>query len=297
MPAFAGVVLVGGRSSRMGAAKAALEWHGSTLLWRTVCVIRRATSGPVVVVRAPRQDLPAVPPGTEVVTDPCEGLGPAQGIAAGLTALAGRAEVTFVAATDLPFLHPEFVRRVVRATQTGADVALPVVGGFRQPLAAAYRTTLAPVAGQLVAAGMLRPTQLFARCEVAMLDEAALLADPALAAADAALDSVVNVNDPAEYRAARSRPAALVTIRVGSGVRLSATAGQAAGPMAGGGTPGADVDQHVHAATVAEAAAAADIALDSGVTVTLNGELTTGDGQLPTVTGDVVMFQTEGEVG
>jgi molybdopterin-guanine dinucleotide biosynthesis protein A len=32
----AGVVLAGGRSSRMGTAKAALEWHGSTLLRRTV---------------------------------------------------------------------------------------------------------------------------------------------------------------------------------------------------------------------------------------------------------------------
>jgi len=59
----AGVVLAGGRSSRMGAPKAALDWHGSTLLRRTVSVVARAVTGPVLVVRAPGQPLPDLPPG------------------------------------------------------------------------------------------------------------------------------------------------------------------------------------------------------------------------------------------
>ena len=42
----------------MGTPKAALEWHGSTLLRRTVGILARATGGPVVVVRASGQDLP-----------------------------------------------------------------------------------------------------------------------------------------------------------------------------------------------------------------------------------------------
>src|SRR5215472_13178491 len=155
MPGSAGIVLAGGRSSRMGTPKAALEWHGSTLLRRTAGILSRVSDGPVVVVRAPGQALPPLPAGTEVVADPREGLGPVQGIAAGLAALTGRAEVAFVAATDLPFLHPEFVRRLVRGTLPGVDVALPAVRGFRQPLAAAYRTTLASLAEGLVVAGML----------------------------------------------------------------------------------------------------------------------------------------------
>jgi molybdenum cofactor guanylyltransferase len=296
MTLSAGVVLVGGRSSRMGAAKAGLEWHGSTLLWRTVCVLQRGTGGPIVVVRAPGQDLPPLPPGTEVVADPREGLGPVQGIATGLTALAGRAEVCFVAATDMPFLHPAFVRRTVRAALPGTDVALPFVRGFRQPLAAAYRRSVAPVAEELLASGLLSPPQLFARCEVAVLDEAALLADPALAAVDAALDSIINVNEPADYEAARVRPAAQVTVRVGHGVRRLGAVAEAPRPTQGAGLLETGVGELVRAATVAEAAAAAGIALGSGVTVTLNGELATGDGQLPTVAGDVVLFQIAGAV-
>src|SRR5579859_2552302 len=153
---FGGIVLAGGRSSRMGTPKAALEWHGSTLLRRTAGILSRVTDGTVVVVRAPGQDLPPLPPGTEVVDDPREGLGPVQGIAAGLGALAGRAEIAFVSSTDMPFLHPAFVRRVLRAAREGADVGLPVTRGYPQPLAAAYRVTLAPLAARLVAQRRLR---------------------------------------------------------------------------------------------------------------------------------------------
>src|SRR5690349_5254776 len=128
----------------MGTPKAALEWHGSTLLRRTAGILARVTDGPVLVVRAPGQELPALPPRVEVVEDPAEGLGPVQGLAAGLAALSGRAEIAFVSSTDMPFLHPAFVRRVLRAAADGADVGLPLARGYPQPLAAAYRVAPGP---------------------------------------------------------------------------------------------------------------------------------------------------------
>src|ERR1700756_5992850 len=126
MVAAAGGVLAGGRSSRMGTPKAALEWHGSTLLRRTAGILARATGGPVVVVRAHGQDLPTLPKGTLVADDPREGKGPGQGIAAGLGALRGRADTAFVSSTDMPFLHPAFIRRVLGVVEEGhsTDVAL-----------------------------------------------------------------------------------------------------------------------------------------------------------------------------
>src|SRR5205814_808987 len=85
-----------------------------------------------------------------VVDDPREGLGPVQGLAAGLAAVADRAEVAFVSSTDMPFLHPAFVRRVLRAAQQdGVDVGLPVARGYPQPLAASYRVALAAAAAGL----------------------------------------------------------------------------------------------------------------------------------------------------
>ncbi|MGH3670496.1 MAG: molybdenum cofactor guanylyltransferase, partial [Pseudonocardiaceae bacterium] len=158
---MAGVVLAGGRSSRMGTPKAALEWHGSTLLRRTLGVLARSIEGPLVVVRAPGQPLPGMPPHVAVVEDPEEGLGPLQGIAAGLAALAGRADAAFICSTDLPFLHPAFVRRVLTALTGEVDVVLPIARGYPQPLAAVYRVTLDPLVAALVAAADLRPAFLF----------------------------------------------------------------------------------------------------------------------------------------
>jgi molybdopterin-guanine dinucleotide biosynthesis protein A len=290
MPGSAGVVLAGGRSSRMGTPKAALEWHGSTLLRRTVGILARATGGPVVVVRAPGQELPELPKDVHIVDDPREGKGPVQGIAAGLDALqafGAHADVAFVSSTDLPFLHPAFVRRVLRAVHEGADVGLPIARGYPQPLAAAYRTTLANLAERLVREERLRPAFLFEQCAVTRLDEAALRDDPVLAALDPGLDSVLNVNEPDDYRKARSQPAPEVTVqRFGVLASASASADVSASTSAAGRQP-----QVVRAATVAEAAAAAGVDFGGGhVTAALNGDQITRDGQTPLAAGDTIFF-------
>ena len=295
----------------MGTPKAALEWHGSTLLRRTVGILARATGGPVVVVRAHGQDLPGLPAGTVVVDDPREGKGPVQGIAAGLAALRGQAETAFVTSTDLPFLHPAFISRVLTALDApgqgpgkgaaegeGAgerpDVALPVARGYQQPLAAAYRTGLAELAERLVNEDKLRPAFLFAECAVTRLDDAALLADPVLAARDPDLDSVLNVNTPGDYAAARQRPAPEVTVRLsGALIKAGVEAGRTAGPRA------------VRAATIGAAAEAVGLPFGRHVTAVLNAdeinadeinadEITahqiTRDPSVPLAAGDTVLF-------
>jgi len=105
MTTSAGIVLAGGRSSRMGTPKASLEWHGSTLLRHVTGVVDRAVDGPVIVVRAPGQELPELDPKVVVFDDPEEGRGPMQGLAVGLAAAAEYAETAFVCSTDLPFMH------------------------------------------------------------------------------------------------------------------------------------------------------------------------------------------------
>jgi molybdopterin-guanine dinucleotide biosynthesis protein A len=298
MEASAGIVLAGGESSRMGTPKAALEWHGSTLLHRTVSIVARATSGLVVVVRAPGQDLPDLPRGTLVVEDPGKGKGPVQGIAAGLTALTGQAEAAFISSTDLPFLHPAFIRRVVgglgrERSEGGADVCLPVARGYPQPLAAAYRVALAGTAERLVNEGRLRPAFLFEECVVSRLDDAVLKADPVLAALDPELDSVINVNEPADYSAARARPAPEVTVRLfGALARDSAARNSAAKDRAGSANPGGHGPRAIRAATIAAAADAVGLLFDRHVTAALNGDQITRDGLTPLAAGDTVFFMS-----
>jgi len=268
MPDAAGIVLAGGRSSRMRTPKAALEWHGSTLLRRVTGLVGRAVDGPVVVVRAPGQELPPLPPGVEVVQDARTGRGPLQGLAAGLSAVRGRAPVAYASSTDVPLLHPRYVHRVLGALDADVDVVLPVVGGFRQPLGAAYRTALADLLEELIAQDRMKPAFLFDACRVRQLDAEELLADPALAALDPALDSVLNLNEPGDYEAARARPAPEVTVRVFAG------------------SP-----QRVTAATVAEAAAASGVTLDEHVVAALDDGQATRDGETPLAAGDTVSFR------
>jgi molybdopterin-guanine dinucleotide biosynthesis protein A len=223
----AAIVLAGGGSARMGTPKALLDWHGSTLVRRAVGLVARVVDGPVVVVRAAGQTLPALPPGTEIVDDAHAARGPLEGMAAGLRAIGDRAEIVFVTGVDAPLLHPALVRHVVASLRPGDDVALPVAGGFAQPLAAAYRTaTIAPLIDALLADNSLGTRPLMQRCRVRRLDEAALLADCGLAAHDPGLDSLVNLNEPAEYAAAHARPEPLVTVE-GRGTIRAATLARA----------------------------------------------------------------------
>ena len=272
MEQAAGVVLAGGRSTRMGAPKATLEWHGSTLLRRVCGLVARGTGGPVVVVRAPGQVLPALGRGVEVVDDAREGRGPLQGLAAGLRAVGDRAEVAYVSSTDVPLLHPWFVRRVLEAVGEDVDVALPRAGGHPHPLAAAYRVGLLAQVEQLLAEDRLRPAFLFERCRVRRLGEQELLADRRLSAVDPALDSVLNVNEPGEYEAARARPAPQVSVERFGALRRGGPNGRVG----------------VRAATLGAAAAAAGVALDEHVVAAVNGDQITRDPLEPLAEGDAV---------
>jgi molybdenum cofactor guanylyltransferase len=270
----AGIVLAGGRSTRMGRPKAALEWHGSTLLYRVAGIVGRAV-GRVVVVRAPGQELPSLPSGVRVVEDAREGRGPLQGLAAGLAAVADDADVAYVSSTDVPLLHPAFVARVLAgAAEEEVDVALPVAQGFRHPLAAAYRTSLLAEVEALIERDRMRPAFLFEQCRVRELDERDLLRDGKLARADPELLSLLNVNDPDEYERARARAAPSVTVR-----RFGTLArGSNREPLA------------LRAATLAAAAAATGVPLDRHVVAALNGDQISRDPELPLAAGDAVAF-------
>jgi molybdenum cofactor guanylyltransferase len=271
----AGIVLAGGRSSRMGSPKAALEWHGSTLLRRVTGIVARAVAaGPVVVVSAPGQPLPALDRTVEVVADEREGRGPLQGLAAGLAAVGDRAPVAYVSSTDVPLLHPAFVRRVVGALDDAVDVVLPEVGGYRHPLSAAYRVGLIATVEELIAEDRMRPAFLFERCRVLKLGETDLLNGGALTRLDPELSSVSNLNEPADYERAYALPAPEIRV-------------ERFGPLA---TGSKERRQTVRAWSLGEAADAAGLTLDEHVVAALNGDQITRDRHLPLVAGDTVAF-------
>lgn len=189
-----GVVLCGGRSSRMGRPKAWLPFGDEVMVQRVVRVLGEVV-GPVVVVAAPGQDVPPLPLEVGIVRDEVEGRGPLQGLAAGLGAIGGRADVVFLSSCDVPFLRAAFVRRVVSCLGEHT-AAVPNVGGFLHPLAAAYRIGVLPEVRRHLAANLLRATALFDTIPTRLI-ESRELAD-----ADPTLDSLRNLNTPDDYATA-----------------------------------------------------------------------------------------------
>jgi molybdenum cofactor guanylyltransferase len=189
-----GLILCGGRSSRMGLPKATLPFGPELMLPRVVRLLSSVVS-PIVVVAAPQQELPPLPADVIVARDEREGRGPLEGLLAGLAAIAPHAQAAYATSCDVPLLVPAFVREMIRRLEAN-DIAVPAEGEFHHPLAAVYRTSVLPAIVELLAADRLRPLFLFERvptCRVSVEE---------LRSVDPRLDTLKNLNRPEDYLAA-----------------------------------------------------------------------------------------------
>ncbi len=126
----------------MGRDKATIEIDGETLAMR----VGRALTDvayPVLVIG------PAADTGLPAINDPREG--PLMALVVGGAALRARAHAgpILLVACDLPLITGEVLREIADGIGDG-DVALPVVGGFDQPLAACYSQRAIDVAARAV---------------------------------------------------------------------------------------------------------------------------------------------------
>ena len=205
--ATAAIVLCGGRSSRMGRAKAWLPWRGRPMVAHVVDSLRAGRAvDEVVVVSSAELDLP--PLEARVVRDRAPALGPLAGIREGLAHM--KAELAYVTSTDAPFLTARFVRAVL----AHGDAAAPEIEGFVQTLAAAYPRRALPLAEELLAANRLRPLHLLEATGYRKL-AAAELPD---------IESIRGFNTPEQYLAAvaRDSPGSTATIELRGAARQAA---------------------------------------------------------------------------
>src|SRR5688500_13247912 len=106
-PRVGGLILCGGRSSRLGLPKATLPFGPALMLPRVVRLLSSVVS-PIVVAAAPDQELPDLPGQIIVTRDEQEGQGPLQGLLAGLAAIAPHAQAAYATSCDVPLLVPAF---------------------------------------------------------------------------------------------------------------------------------------------------------------------------------------------
>lgn len=197
MAPLGGIVLAGGRSTRMGVDKARVDWQGTPLAAHVAALVRAAVPGPVVVVGAPGQELPPLPGGVETVADATEGHGPLEGLHAGLVALEGRAETAFATGVDGALLRPALIDLLAGVLgRSGAQAAVPCLAADRRPLPAVYRVDLAPIVRALLDRGERRLRGLLEVVDVAAVPE------QELRRVDPRLVSLAPMNTPDELEAA-----------------------------------------------------------------------------------------------
>jgi molybdenum cofactor guanylyltransferase len=173
-----GIVLCGGKSTRMGTSKALLPFGQETMLQRVVRLLG-AIVDPIVAVAAVEQPLPALPPAIIVTRDEREGHGPLEGLRAGLKALPEDIDAAYVTSCDVPLLVPAFVEQMLDLAR-GYDIAVMEIDGFAHPLSAVYRRAMLPHVEALLAQDRLRPVFLFDAVKTRRVRPEEMTADPDL---------------------------------------------------------------------------------------------------------------------
>lgn len=191
---LAGIILCGGRSSRMGRPKALLPFGTETLLERMVGILG-SVCHEVVVVAAAGQALPTLPSIVKVAWDEQPEIGPLEGLRAGLNAVDSEPQCAYATGCDAPLLVPAFVLRMSELLGEH-QAAAPVVDGRLQPLATVYRRDVVPAIEQCLRGPRRALVEL-----LATLDTRSVLASE-LADVDPELRSLRNVNWPDDYTAA-----------------------------------------------------------------------------------------------
>ncbi|MDF2502089.1 MAG: Molybdopterin-guanine dinucleotide biosynthesis protein [Anaerosporomusa subterranea] len=191
VPRPSGIILAGGKSSRMGSDKASLAWGDSDILHRQLTVLATVCDELIVVSNELRYiRFPAV----RVVADRYGDCGPLGGLEAGLAA--AQPGLCFVVACDMPFLDAGSVSYISQ-TANGVDAAVPLVDNRWHPLYAAYQTTCLPVIRLQLKAGRLRMSELLSIVRVRTVAAEELLPF------SRELLMLQNINTPDEWEAVR----------------------------------------------------------------------------------------------
>ncbi len=182
--AVTGIVLAGGRSSRMGREKAFLRIGGQPLVERVIGRLQRLCTEMIIVTNSPEHyaHLPA-----RLVSDVIPGRGPLVGIYSGLRE--AQNDLAVVVACDMPFLNPSLLQFMV-AQSSRYDVVIPRTryeaaprGLHRHqalptgrakglhPLHAVYRKTCLPPIERLIGANDLRVIGFFPQVRVRYVEQ------------------------------------------------------------------------------------------------------------------------------
>jgi len=164
-----GIILAGGKSTRIGAAKQQLKIGKSHLIDRVLDTLSQFTSS-ILIVTAEDQAGPAksAAPGARMVKDINPGKGPLGGIYTGL--MHAETGYSLVVGCDMPFLNSGLIRYLIDGA-SGFDAVAPKIGWMIQPLHTIYSKSCVPSIEALIREDELQIIKLFDRVNTRYVTE------------------------------------------------------------------------------------------------------------------------------
>ena len=133
---FSGIVLNGGRSSRMGIPKGEMDFLGRPLIERSIDALVEAGASEVIIVGG--KPFVAKTKDVRAIEDVYPDEGPLGGLITGL--LNARMDQAMVLSNDLMSIDGSTIRRILDFGQL-ADLAIPMAGGVPQVLTALWKVS------------------------------------------------------------------------------------------------------------------------------------------------------------
>jgi molybdopterin-guanine dinucleotide biosynthesis protein A len=143
-----GVIMAGGKSSRMGTDKGLLLYQGKPLAQYSIDILRPFCSEMLISTHNPEYSQFGLP----LVQDVVPGCGPMGGIYSAF--MITKAEYLLVLACDMPFVSNQTLEKLLE-NRFKFDCIVPVVDDKMEPLCAIYSSSLLPNVESRINAGNL----------------------------------------------------------------------------------------------------------------------------------------------
>ncbi|CAH0345014.1 molybdenum cofactor guanylyltransferase [Bacillus sp. CECT 9360] len=191
-----GLLLAGGKSSRMGTNKAMLPISEEVSIQQIASELRKAVGEVYLITNSPADytflDFP-------MLEDEYEGLGPLAGLHAGMQA--SKTDTVFISACDMPFIRASLIEEMLDNLKN-YEALVPEINGRLHPLFAVYRKSSIPLIVSCLEERKLRMLDFLEKINVKIMKET----DFELYATHKKLFPYLfyNMNTPLEYEHAKS---------------------------------------------------------------------------------------------
>lgn len=153
-----GIILAGGKSSRMGTDKGFLILDKKSFIQHSIDALKPLVSEIIIVSDHPDYDIL----GYKRVIDTIKDAGPVAGICSGLDA--SNTNYNLVLSCDIPLIKTEILEKLIANTDTNSDIIQIESNGKTMPLIALYKKQCSTIFSNLLKKGERRLRMVVSQC-------------------------------------------------------------------------------------------------------------------------------------